>query len=386
MLNSGKYTVFTNKAIRRVKVAVTTKCNSDCGYCFIHCPTSDMTWPVAQAAVDLLLGSPKDKKLLSCYGGEPILQFQLLKQIVIYARDIEKKNNKRLLIECCTNSLLLTDDHLRFFREFDVRVHISLFGHEQDNTRYRTRGFEKVIENLAKASEVLGPTHTGACVCVSPKTAHYLREDIETIKKKTGTRVIMIEPIIEFEQWSMADVAVFIQQVRLVCKDLIDSLTTPTPFFLNSLCEHLNAGARYPKVSSSAGYDRCPFFRSLDVGPSGDMAFSPFALYGKEVKRGVVGNVQKVQGSWWQNCVFKIDSPGCLNCYSKYYLLGTYPDKSKYLMSYMGAVIDETVRFLKAAGISDPRYGQYIKEAAELYVGYKGHIDKQIKCQGDRNH
>ena len=75
-----------------------------------------MTWPVAKATVDLLLGSIREEKLLSCYGGEPLLQFPLLKQMVIYAREMEKENNKHLTIACCTNSLLLTEEHLSFFR------------------------------------------------------------------------------------------------------------------------------------------------------------------------------------------------------------------------------------------------------------------------------
>ncbi len=368
MLNSVKQIVFP-KAIRRVKVSLTTKCNIDCGYCFIHCPTSDMTWPVAKNAVDLLLGSAQEEKLLSCYGGEPLLQFPLLKQMVLYARDIEKENNKRLTIACCTNSLLLTDDHLSFFKEFDVRVHVSLFGHEEDNDRYRARGFKKIIENLAKASEILGGTHTAACVCATPHTAHYLREDVETIRKRTGTRVITIEPIIGLESWSLEDIDVFIDQTRLICKDLMDSVTTGVPFFLNSLCLRLySGGGRRSKISSQSGYDQCPFLGSLDVSPAGDIAFSPFALYGKKEKRGVLGNVLETQGAWWRNCSFERESSTCLDCYSKYYSFGGLPDKSKYLMSYMDALIDETARSLQAAAVSDKRCEQYVVEA-KSYAG-----------------
>ena len=326
-----------------------------------------MTWPIAKDTVDLLLGSSQEEKLLSIYGGEPLLQFQLLKQMVTYARGIEKENNKRLTISCCTNSLLLTDEHLSFFQEFDVRVHISLFGREEDNNRYRVRGFKKVIENLAKASGVLGATHTGACVCVTPQTVHYLREDVETIRKKTGTRAIAIEPIIGFESWSPEEVAVFIEQVRLVCKDLIDSVTMGIPFFLKYLGWYIYGGRRQ-RISSNAGYDYCPFLGSFDVSPSGDIAFSPFALYGKnKEKRGIIGNVQKVDGSWWQSCTFERGSSTCLNCYSKYYALGGLSDKSRYLLNYMDALIDETVRVLQAAAVSDKRYEQYAQEA-KLYV------------------
>jgi uncharacterized protein len=326
-----------------------------------------MTWPIAKDAVDLLLGSSQEEKLLSCYGGEPLLQFQLLKQMVMYARGVEKENNKRLTISCCTNSLLLRDDHLSFFKEFDVRVHISLFGREEDNNRYRARGFKKVIENLAKASEALGGTHTSACVCVTPQTVRYLREDIETIRKRTGTRVITIEPIIEIEPWRLEDVSAFIEQIRLVCKNLIDSVTMGRSFFLNSLCWHLKSGRQRPKISSNAGYDFCPFLGTLEVSPSGDIAFSPFTLYGKKEKRGVVGNVQEAQGAWWQSCTFEKGSSVCLECYSKYYSFGGFSDKSKYLLNYMDALIDETSRFLRAAAVSDKRYGQYVKEA-KLYA------------------
>lgn len=295
------------------------------------------------------------------------MQFSLLKQMVSYARDIEKENDKDLTIACCTNSLLLTDEHLSFFREFDVRVHISLFGHEEDNTRYRARGFNKVIENLIKASDFLGATHTGACVCVTPKTVHYLREDIETIRKKTGSRVITIEPIIELESWSFEDVTVFVEQVRLVCRDLMDSVTADKPFFLNSLCWCLYADVRRQKISTRVGYDQCPFLGALDVSPSGDIAFSPFALYGKKEKRGVIGNVQKVQGEWWQACAFERESTTCLDCYSKYYAFGGASDRSSYLLKCMDALIDETARSLQAAAFRDKRYEQYVEEA-KLHV------------------
>lgn len=326
-----------------------------------------MSWPVAQDAVDLLLGSAQEEKLLSCYGGEPLLQFPLLKQVVTYARDLAKENAKRLTIACCTNALLLTDDHLNFFKEFDVRVHVSLFGHEEDNNRYRARGFEKVIENLAKASAALGPAHTAACVCVTPKTVHYLKEDIEIIRQRTGTRVISIEPIIEIESWSMEDVAVFTQQMRLLCQDLKASITGGNPFFLNSLCWRLYTGGRRSRISANESYDQCPFLGSVDVSPSGDIAFSPFALYGKKAKSGIIGNVQEVEGSWWQACYFESKSATCLDCYSKHYAFGGLADKSKHLMTYMDALIDETARFLQAAAVADQRHRQYIEEA-KLYA------------------
>jgi len=321
-----------------------------------------MTWPIAKATVDLLLNSVSDDKLLSIYGGEPLLQFPLLKQTVMYAREMEKENNKHLTITCCTNSLLLKDEHLSFFKEFNVLIHVSLFGHEEDNDRYRAKGFKKVIENLAKSSEVLGPTRTAACVCVTPQTVHYLREDIETIRQKTGTRVLTIEPIIEFESWKLEEVAVFLEQMRLICQDLKSSVTINSPFFLNSLCWHL-VGTRRNKFTMNPGYDQCPFSGTIDVSPSGDIAFSSFALYAKKEKRGVVGNVQEQDGAWWQSCAFKRESTTCLDCYSKHYSLGVPSDKSNYLMKYMDAIIDETARFLQAAAKSDQRYGQYIKEA-----------------------
>jgi hypothetical protein len=220
-----------------------------------------------------------------------------------------------------------------------------------------------VIENLAKASKVLGQSNTSACVCITPKTVHYLREDVENIRKKTGTRIITIEPIIELESWSFENVAVFVEQVRLLCEDLKNSVKMGDPFFLNSLCWYLHGGGRRQKMTNRAGYDQCPFLGSVDVSPSGDIAFSPFALYGKKEKRGVIGNVTQVQGAWWQTCHFERESATCLDCYAKYYAFGGLTDKSRHLMSYMDALIDETVRFLQAASSTDKRYGQYIEEA-----------------------
>jgi sulfatase maturation enzyme AslB (radical SAM superfamily) len=323
-----------------------------------------MTWPVAKSAVDLLLSSIDDEKLLSCYGGEPLLQYPLLKDVVQYARSIEKENHKRLTIACCTNSLLLTDEHLEFFKKHDVRIHISLFGQEQDNDCYRARGHKKVLENLTKSAKFLGHTQTAACVCTTPKTVHHYREDVRSVCQKTGVRVLTIEPIIELEAWSFDNVKVFIEQVDLICQDVLQSITTRSPLFLSALSLRLSQGeTRRQKVSSQKGYDQCPFLGSVEVSPSGDIAFSPFALYGKKEKRGVIGNVQEVQGAWWESCTFKRESSTCLDCYDKHYSFGGLSDKSHYLLSYMDALIDHTARSIVALAQSNPKYASYVQEA-----------------------
>ena len=73
------------------------------------------------------------------------------------------------------------------------------------------------------------------------------------------------------------------------------------------------------------------FLGSLDVSPSGDIAFSPFALYGKKEKRGVIGNVQEAEGHGGKVCTFERESSACLDCYSKYYSFGGPSDKSQFI-------------------------------------------------------
>ena len=116
----------TNKEIYLLRLAVVTKCNQRCKYCFIKKTNKTITYSNAQKAINLLLNSKGRDKILIIYGGEPSLCFSLLKRIIIFAQKKAASLNKYLIISIGTNGTLLDPSQLIFFKQTDVKLAISL--------------------------------------------------------------------------------------------------------------------------------------------------------------------------------------------------------------------------------------------------------------------
>src|SRR3989338_10116842 len=99
--------IYSNKEINKIKLALTTRCNLSCPYCFVDKTGKNMSLEVAKKAIDILIKSKGTNKLLSMYGGEILLEFNLLKEICNYAQNQAKINEKILTISICTNATLI---------------------------------------------------------------------------------------------------------------------------------------------------------------------------------------------------------------------------------------------------------------------------------------
>lgn len=124
---------------------VTESCNQRCGYCVY---SSSYTYrrshsermmqrEVAFKAVDLFLNHSRQREIvrMGFYGGEPLLNFSLIEEVVSYLKS--KEPAERLLFNLTTNLTLLTDSMLEFFITNNVSLLVSLDGPEQIHDRYR---------------------------------------------------------------------------------------------------------------------------------------------------------------------------------------------------------------------------------------------------------
>ncbi|MEI6437881.1 MAG: radical SAM protein [Candidatus Omnitrophota bacterium] len=343
-----------NKPIIRMKLGLTTDCNLDCGYCFVRCEPQSMTWAVARRSVDLLLASPSKDKVLSCYGGEPLLQFSLLTKIVLYARERAGELEKRLRIVVCSNGHLLTDAHLDFFRRHDVRLHISLFADARAHRRYRGPGFGDVRAALQRSVEFLEEGMAGACLCVTPATVGSLTDDIARVAATTGCRLVNIEVISHDQPWVEKDVRVFDRQFRQLLSVIGRGIVSGQPIWLNAFCWRAGFGA-------GASLGGCPFGRYLEISPDGKMAFSPFNLYAPEPL--ALGSVKDPAPTWWRHCSFNTASSTCRDCLGKHFFTGDADDHVSDLFRNMSAMIGDQVVEFKEKSRRDARFARYIKDA-----------------------
>jgi len=102
--------------LQQITLELTECCNLACRYCIYGEENSDfrefgnrvMSWNVAKAAVDYALAHSKRKIAITFYGGEPLLNFELLKQIVEYT--LKNKDNKECTFSMTTNLTLLSKE------------------------------------------------------------------------------------------------------------------------------------------------------------------------------------------------------------------------------------------------------------------------------------
>jgi len=136
---------------------VTTACNMACVYCQANNGSCNsnlyMTKETAEKAVDIALDSPGKYLTFEFQGGEPLLNFEVVKHIVEYAN--ENKGNHVVQYNIVTNLTLLTDEIATFFADNKVSVSTSIDGNSELHNKNRpfvggNPTYDKVIESVNK--------------------------------------------------------------------------------------------------------------------------------------------------------------------------------------------------------------------------------------------
>jgi uncharacterized protein len=127
--------------IVKLELILTEACNLKCSYCFEYGAqgSQTMTAGTAQKAIDFLIGASRQSAWvgISFMGGEPMICFNLIKDVVSYALSGCKAAGKRVTFDMQTNGLLIKEEHAQFFRKVGLRYCLSLDGEEAYNDRHR---------------------------------------------------------------------------------------------------------------------------------------------------------------------------------------------------------------------------------------------------------
>lgn len=134
---------------------VTTRCQHKCLYCQIT-PQSesatnyDMTSETAKKSVELMMQAPSKHITAEFQGGETLLAFDKVKEIVLYTEELNKTYDKKIVFVIATSLVDITEEQIKFIKEHNIEVSTSLDGDEELHNKNRPIGSQNTYEKFQK--------------------------------------------------------------------------------------------------------------------------------------------------------------------------------------------------------------------------------------------
>ncbi len=141
---AGELKKRTSGVVKALCLHIAHSCNLNCSYCFAsqgkyHGERALMSFEVGKQALDFLVENSGSRRNLEVdfFGGEPLMNFNVVKQLVEYARSIEKEKGKNFRFTLTTNGVLIDDDVIEFSNREMSNVVLSLDGRKEVHDRFR---------------------------------------------------------------------------------------------------------------------------------------------------------------------------------------------------------------------------------------------------------
>lgn len=210
-------------------------CNLACQYCFAeegeyHGRRALMSYEVGKKALDFLVANSGSRVNLEVdfFGGEPLMNWDVVKQLVAYGRSLEKPHNKKFRFTLTTNGILLNDEILEFANKEMSNIVCSIDGRKEINDKMRPfRGgqgsydvivpkFKKVAESRNQTDYYVRGTFTHNNLDFSKDVAHLA---------DLGFEQISVEPVVAKPEDAYAireeDIPTILEEYDKLAKDLI---------------------------------------------------------------------------------------------------------------------------------------------------------------------
>lgn len=160
---------------------VTEDCNFNCRYCYQSRKADYMPWETARSALDFFLPYLERNGLIYFFGGEPLLAFDLIRNLVIYLESRGRSFPKSYRFALATNGSLIDDRVLDFLEAHRFLVEVSFDGFTQDQGRQRGsfRPLVSSIEQILKRNNISLKVNS----LLMPGTVNYLCRSHNLLRK-----------------------------------------------------------------------------------------------------------------------------------------------------------------------------------------------------------
>ncbi len=181
-------------------------CNLGCKYCFAeegeyHGRRALMSFEVGKKALDFLVANSGNRINLEVdfFGGEPTMNFDVVKQLVEYGRSIEKEHNKKFRFTLTTNGILMNDEILEFANKEMGNIVLSIDGRKEVNDRMRPlRGGQGSYDIIVPKFKHVAESRNQMNYYVRGTFTHYNLDFAEDVLHLAdlGFEQISVEPVV----------------------------------------------------------------------------------------------------------------------------------------------------------------------------------------------
>ena len=257
----------TSNVVKALCLHVAHTCNLNCAYCFAsqgkyHGERAIMSLDVAKRALDFLIENSGSRRNLEVdfFGGEPLMNFEMIKELVAYARSIEKEHNKNFRFTLTTNGVLIDDDVIEFANKEMSNVVLSLDGRKEVHDRYRVDyvgngSWEKIVPKFQKLVEARGHKD----YYMRGTFTHANPDFLEDIKQMLdlGFTELSMEPVVCAEgdpaELTQEDLPIVLEQYEKLAELMIERDKEGRPFTFYHYMIDLQGGPCIYKRISGCG-------------------------------------------------------------------------------------------------------------------------------------
>lgn len=322
-----------NSVIKALCLHVAHSCNLNCEYCFAsqgkyHGERALMSFETGKRALDFLVENSGTRRNLEVdfFGGEPLMNWEVVKKLVEYAREIEKIHGKNFRFTLTTNGMLIDDDVIDFCNKEMSNVVLSLDGRKEVHDRFRKdyqgRGSYDVI--VPKFQELVR-RRGGKNYYMRGTFTHYNTDFTKDILSMAdlGFTELSMEPVVcspeDASALTESDLPVLFEQYEILAKEMIRRKKEGKGFtFYHYMLDLKHGPCIYKRISGCGSGTEY-----MAVTPSGDL-YPCHQFVGD--KKYLLGNIYDgVTNTEIQN-EFKLCNAyarkECSDCWAKLYCSG----------------------------------------------------------------
>ena len=319
--------------VKALCLHVAHTCNQNCSYCFAsqgkyHGERAVMSLDVGKKALDFLIENSGNRRNLEVdfFGGEPLMNFDVVKELVSYARSREKECGKNFRFTLTTNGLLIDDEVIDFANREMSNVVLSLDGRKEIHDRLRVDyagngSWEKIVPLFQKLVRARGEKDYYIRGTFTHANPDFLK-DIE-VMLDLGFDKLSMEPVVcahgDAAELTEEDLPVVLEQYEKLACLMLEREKQGKPFTFYHYMLDLSGGPCIYKRISGCGSGT----EYMAVTPWGDL-YPCHQFVGEEKYRlgSIYEGVTNVKAQNEFAAVNVYAKEECKDCWAKLYCSG----------------------------------------------------------------